>query len=286
MRRASSSLLAFAALTAAALGLAAAGPAPRPFRIAVAGDASGPCAVVPAQAPAGQKAYFDLLSKRLERPVLACPVASLAEGAAALAEGRADMAVLDRAAWPAAESKARAVLTVRPDGGLARVPVVLAVLAGKDGGAAALKGATVAFGGASPAALALPRVVLAEQGLTGLHELVASDEHGALEALRARKVQAAALQIAAWRRECLGTSPADQPCADLKVVWRARPVADRAWAVRRDLPDTDRFRLIGVHVPMHLENHPAFAWAAAQLGSAAADFAAAEAEALTITHLR
>ena len=74
--------------------------------------------------------------------------------------------------------------------------------------------------------------------------------------------------------------PKEQPCGDLKVQWRARPKADRALAVRRDLPDRVRYRLLGIHLPMHQEDPAAFAWAAAQLGSGAADFQPAESQAL------
>ena len=264
----------------ASLGLIAAAPAP--FRIGVTAPASGPCAAAPSSAPTGERAYFDLLAKRLDRPALACPVASTAEAAAALAAGKLDMATLDDASYPQVRSAVRATMTVRPQGGLARVPVVFLVKAGRDGAPQALKGRTIAFGGSTEVALALPRTVLAQQGYgAGLfgHELVAEDEISALAALRSGKADAAALEAAAWQRQCRVTKGKD-PCADLKVVWRARPQADRALAVRRDLPDPLRYRLIGVHMAMHLEDRTAFDWAAAQLAPGGADFEPAEALAL------
>jgi ABC-type phosphate/phosphonate transport system substrate-binding protein len=275
-----------AVIALAALALTAA-KAPEPFRIGVIGDAPGPCAQPGPTAPAGEKAYFDLLAKRLGRKVLACPVASAADGAAGLAAGKLDMAALDAAAWPAARSSARATLTVRANGGLTRVPVVLAVRGDEATGAEALKGRTLALGGASPVAQALPQAVLAEQGFGVFgRELVAADEAAALAALRARKADAVALEAAAWQRQCRGNSPSDKPCGDLKVVWRARPQAARAFAVRRELPERERFRLIGVHVAMHLEDKAAFAWAASQLAPDAADFEAAEADALAVSRLQ
>lgn len=270
----------------AALGLL--GAAPPAFRIGVMGAAAGPCAPPPPTAPAGERAYFDLLARRLERPVLACPVASFADGAAGLAAGRLDMAVLDVASYPAVRSTVRAAMTAHTDGAPVRVPVVLAVKAGHDGAPAALKGRGVGFGGSSAVALALPRQVLAEQGYGGAsapNEQVAANETAALAALRAGKVDAVALQAAAWQRQCQSPSPKVQPCADLTLVWRARPRAQRAFAVRRDLPDPLRWRLLGVHVAMNIENKPAFAWAASQLSTGAADFQPAEAEALEVTRL-
>jgi ABC-type phosphate/phosphonate transport system substrate-binding protein len=284
-------LLLIAAAGLAASGLAAPGLAaaePAPFRIAVLAKASGACAK-PTGADAGERAYFDLLAKRLERPVVACPVASLAEGAAELAAGRADMAVLDEANYRRVSTAARATLTVRSEGGLTRVPIYLAVRAsGPAGDAASMRGRKVAFGGSNPVALALPKQVLAEQGLgpRGLGpDLVLGDEGEALAALRAGRADAVALHAAAWQRQCRPKAQGDKPCADLKIVWRARPKAERAWSVRRDLKDPERFRLIGVHIPMHLEDKAAFAWAAGQLAPGAADFEAAEADALVASHL-
>ncbi|HEY2052131.1 MAG TPA: PhnD/SsuA/transferrin family substrate-binding protein, partial [Caulobacteraceae bacterium] len=246
------------ALALAALGLVAAAPAP--FRIGVVQASSGPCAPLSPSAPAGERAYFDLLARRLERPVLACPVASPAEGAAALAAGRLDMAALDRASYPAVRAGVRATMTVRPEGGLARVPVVLAVRAGQGGDPQSLRGRTIAFGGSSDVALDLPREVLSEHGYGGAisgRELIAPNEMAALAALRAGKADAVVLEAAAWQRQCEDATGKARPCADLTVVWRARPQAQSAWAVRRDLPDPLRFRLLGVHMAMHIEDKAA-----------------------------
>jgi ABC-type phosphate/phosphonate transport system substrate-binding protein len=274
-------------LALAALGLIAAAPPP-PFRIGVLEPASGPCAPAPPSASAGERAYLSLLTKRLDRPVLACPVASLTEGAAALAAGRLDMTVLDGPSYSPVRAAVRAAMTVRPQNGLTRPPVALVVKSGRDGSAASLKGGTVVFGGSTTVALALPRETLSEQGYgpaVFAREVVADDETTALAALRAGKADAAALEAAAWQRQCQDTHAKTQPCADLKLVWRARPQAQRAWAVRRDLPDPFRFRLLGMHMAMHLEDKPAFAWAASQLSSNAADFQPAEAQALEAARL-
>jgi ABC-type phosphate/phosphonate transport system substrate-binding protein len=277
-KRLAPTLAALAVLALAGLGTLAAAPAPA-FRIGVIATAAGPCAPPPPSTPAAERAYFDLLAKRLDRDVLACPVASYADGAAGLAAGRLDMAVVDAASYPAVRSTVRATMTVRADGALARVPVVLAVKAGHDGSPGALQGRAIGFGGSAAVALALPRQVLAEQGYVG-RDVVTTNETAALTALRAGQVDAIALQAAAWQRQCQSPSPKVRPCADLKRVWAARPQAQRAFAVRRDLADPLRFRLLGVHVAMHLEDRSAFAWAAAQLAPGAAEFQPAEALAL------
>ena len=275
-------------VAAAALGVIAAAPQPA-FRVGVIQPAPGPCAAPSAFSAAGERAYFDLLSKRLGREAQACPVATFAEAAAGLAAGKLDMAVLDDASYPSVKAGVRAMMTVRQEGDVARVPVILAVKAGRDGSPQALKGRTIAFGGSTPVALALPRRVLSEQGYgegVFAHDLVAEDESGALAAVRSGKADAVALEAAAWQRQCRGVSPKDQPCADLKLDWRARPQVHRAFAVRRDLPDPFRYRLLGVHMAMNLEDKAAFVWAASQLSpSGAADFQPAESQALEAARL-
>jgi ABC-type phosphate/phosphonate transport system substrate-binding protein len=269
-------------LAVAALGLMGAS-APSPFRIAVVAPAAAPCAPPSASAPAGERAYFDLMSKRLGRAVIACPVSGFADGAAGLAAGRFDMAALDDASFPAVKTGVRAAMTLRSPGSVVRVPVIMAVKAGRDGSPSALKGRTIAFGGSAQVSLDLPRQVLAQQGYGPnlfANELVTQNDVAALEVLRSGKADAVALQAAAWQRQCQGKDPKDRPCADLTVVWRARPQAARAFAIRRDLPDTLRYRLLGVHLAMHQENSAAFAWAAAQLGGNGADFQPAESQAL------
>lgn len=85
------------------------------------------------------------------------------------------------------------------------------------------------------------------------------------------------LHAGAWQKLCRGDQPGEDLCADLKVLWRQRQVADQAWAVRLDMTDDWRFRLIGIHVAMHNEAPDAFAWAA---GPDAEEYEPTEAKAL------
>ena len=62
---------------------------------------------------------------------------------------------------------------------------------------------------------------------------------------------------------------------------RARPRSSEALAVRRDIPNELRYRLIGIHLPLHLEAPAAFAFAAAGVKDAA-EFQPAEADALAL----
>ncbi|MET3525873.1 PhnD/SsuA/transferrin family substrate-binding protein [Phenylobacterium koreense] len=279
--------LTIAAAAAFAAPTGAPAPEPSPLRIAVVEPAAAPCAPLATDAPAGQKAYFELLSQRMGRKVMACPVTSTAEAAQALAAGQLDIAPLDGASYAPVKAAVRAAMTVRGARELPRTPIVLAVLRDRDGTPSALKGGVIAYGGPSPSMHDQPKRILAEQGygpdiLT--REIVPDVEEKAIAALRAGKADALALHVTAWRRQCRGTKPGEQRCGDLKVLFRARPIVPRALAVRRSMSDADRYRLIGILIAMHMENKAAFSWGAAQLGADAVEFTPTEADALIATH--
>lgn len=275
-----------ALVLAAAVAVISAGAADAAtLRIAAVTGAAGACQALPSSAPAGQKAYYKLLADRLGRQIQQCPVATEAAAAQALTAGAADMAVLDPAAFEPVRAQTRAILTVRPTGALNRIPVIVATRSGSPRASlGALKGATIVYTGQAPAALSLPRQALADQGAaTGFfaREDIATDPDAAAAKLRSGSVDAMVINAAAWERLCRGDRPQDARCGDLKVLWRGRPRAVKALVVRRDMPDELRFRLIGIHVAMHIEAKDAFAWGASWVPGAA-EFEPTEADALAL----
>ncbi|WP_293359185.1 PhnD/SsuA/transferrin family substrate-binding protein [Phenylobacterium sp.] len=273
---------------AVAVVFTAVGARAEPFRIAVTG-AKAACAPLGGDAAVGERAYYDLLSKRLARPVLKCGYAGVADAAAGLARGEADMAWLDPAAFAPVRAQTRAILTVRGARESNRIAVVVAVRAANTArDAVALKGLSIGFGGRSPAGLATPQTVLAERGLPPASYSAKIDVDGdqAIAELRAGRVDAVAVHAAAWQRVCRMVSPkVPNPCADLRIVLKARPRAAEALVVRRDIPDELRYRLIGLHMPMHLEAPAAFAFATLRAKDAA-EFQPAEADALILATLK
>lgn len=276
-------------LGACAVLLAAAavkGPSDK-LRIAAIEPVAGPCAPLKGDALAGEKAYYEQLANRLGMKVLKCPVTDRAAAAKALADGELDMAVLDPASFAPVSGVARAILTVRAEGAPNRIPVIVATLAsGPAKRLEDLHGKTLAFGGATPAALALPQKVLADRGFGADFfgkPLAAADAETALENVQAGQADAVVLHAAAWQRLCMPEDPKiKSPCADLKVLLKARPQAALAVVVRKDIADETRYRLIGIHMPLHLENKAAFAWASSWAPQAA-EFTPAEALALVAT---
>lgn len=273
-------LLAIAALLASAAQAQTPGA---PLRIAQLSETTAPCRPLAAGDPPGQRAYHRLLGERLGVTTQTCAFADRAAAAQALARGQVDIAVLDGEAYRPVAGEVRAVMTVRPRGQLTRLPIVLSVA--KDSPARTLsdlRGADLVFGGRMKAHLDAPRRALADYGAPESffgEALLAADYEEAAARLRSGEAAAMALHAGAWQRLCRGNAPGEDLCDDLRVVWRARPLADLALAVRRDMPDERRFRLIGVHVAMHLEAPEAFAWAAAFVPEAE-EFEPTEAEAL------
>lgn len=266
--------------------VATAAPAATPLRIAAISTTAGPCAAPASDAPTDEKAYYDHLAKRLGVPVQRCPVATAAAAATALAAGNLDLAVLDPASFAPVKEITRSILTLRPEGGLNRVAVILGTKANNPATSLAdFKGKRLGLGGTTPAALALPRRALADRGAANgffAGEVVGADEETAGAALRAGTVDLVALHAAAWQRLCPKVAPSKpKPCADLKIVARIRPQAQRAIVVRQDMPLETRYRLIGIHMSLHLENKPAFVWASSWLPRAA-EFEPTEAQALLV----
>jgi len=273
----------------AALLLSAATADAAPLRIAAVGPGAPGCKALDAAAPAGERAYYAHLAKRLAVDVLYCPVATPAAAAAALAAGQVDLALLDPPAFAPVQQTTRALLTVRSQGASNRIPVILAVRANDARHTlTSLKGARLAFGGRTAAGFDAPHAVLAARGAGPgfFREEVDGDGETAIERLRAGQVDAVAVHAAAWQRVCRAVSPkAPEPCRDLFVVLKARPQADQALVVRRDIPLELRYRLIGIHMALHLEAPAAFAYAASWAKSPA-EFQPAEADALALANLK
>lgn len=270
-------------LTALALTLAPLAAQAAPFRLASVGPAAA-CRELPATAPAGQKALFALLAKRLDETVLDCPFATSQAAAQALAAGQVDLAALTPESYGPAAGKVRAVLTVNPKAQLGRIPVVAATLAkAKASSLADFKGKRTVFASAAPYDLGVGRQALADQGAgPGFFaaESPAGDADAAAASLRSGAADLLVLNGDAWQRTCRGVKPQDTPCADLKIIWRGRPRAQAALAVSTAMPAQLRYRLIGIYVAMHLEAPDAFA-AASAFAPGGQNFDAAEAEALS-----
>jgi ABC-type phosphate/phosphonate transport system substrate-binding protein len=241
-----------------------------PFRVATLG-ADAPCAAPGAQAPAAARAYAAHLSARLKRPVHLCGFAQTTAAGAALAAGAVELALLDAAGFAPHQSSVRAILTGRPGGGPGRaLSVLITRAADARATPAAFASARLVLGGTGPLMQEAPLTALAQAGLSHAPPpRVAPGSAAAIAAVRSGAAEAAILDAASVTRECRADDASSRPCADLREVWRGRPRAALAWAVRRDMTEALRFQIIGIHIALHQEAPAAAAFALSGMAGAA-----------------
>jgi ABC-type phosphate/phosphonate transport system substrate-binding protein len=259
----SRTLLLAALVAAAAAGQAsAATPMPSVLHIAYQASATAACAAPGTSTPPAPAALAKHLAGRLQMPVQLCPFADPAAAAAALAQGRVDFASLTPAAWPAAKGKARPILTVRPEGGLPRTPIL--AIAKKSVGkldAAAVAQRRVIAIKRDPLYYDEALAAVATRGGAAIAKAptpLAGSFDAAIAAIATGKADVALMPGEQWQAGCAADKPL---CAPYEVAWQDRPVAGSAWVLRAGLPDELRYRLIGIFLPMHLENPQAYAGA-------------------------
>lgn len=262
-----------AALGACQASPEADGPAGAPpltsLRLAIVmpGAAAGAACIADAPGwPAMQRAYVRHLAERMEVPVTVCPVPTRAAAAKALAERKADLALLDPPSYAPYRAALRPILTQRIPLDLGRTEVVLAVPEGSPVHALAdADRAQLLFAGSSPPRLDGPKRTLAAVGMpaaTLAGARVLADPADVVAALRATPGAVAVLLSADWSRLCRGLAKDDHPCTGLREAWRGRPPAPTAWVVRRDIPDESWARLVGIHVALFDDKPEVARWLA------------------------
>lgn len=247
-------LLLFCATTARAEGM------PSVLRVGIIAPQDSACAAPSAATPPGLARFAQHLAGRLQLTVQLCAFRDANAAAAALARGAVDFAPITPAAFPAVQGKARPILTLRAGGGLPRTPIVAA--------------ARAPAGPMAPAQIAARRVVLIREGrlahdaalavlagrgggaIRSAQVPVAGSFGAALTALTSGRADVMLMPIDLWAAGC---ATGRDVCAPLRVVWKDWPLADSAWCLRLGLPNELRYRLIGIMLPLHIENAAAFA---------------------------
>lgn len=235
------------------------------LHIGFTGIGSGGCAASGPSYPAPLTRYLKLLSERLEIPVEACPLADRAEGAKKLADEAIDMTLLDPASYAPVAANVRPFLTKRV-GTLGRTETVLIVTdASPIRKLSQAEGKRLIFGGKVPVMADEPKHALHDAKLSDATlnaAVVAADDHAAAAAIRTGAADALVLHSAAYTRLCRGATKRDKPCAGLREVWRGRPIAQEAWAMRRDMPPETWVRLVGIHVALFADAPDIATWLA------------------------
>jgi ABC-type phosphate/phosphonate transport system substrate-binding protein len=107
----------------------------------------------------------------------------------------------------------------------------------------------------------LARAAVATRGGSAIAKAptpLAGSFNAAIGALATGKADVALMPGEQWQAGCAADKPL---CGAYEVAWQDRPVAESAWVLRAGLPDELRYRLIGIFLPLHLENAQAYAGA-------------------------
>ncbi|WP_017667342.1 PhnD/SsuA/transferrin family substrate-binding protein [Sandarakinorhabdus sp. AAP62] len=240
-----------------------------PFRVVIADVGLNGCT---ASGPA--EAYRRHLEQRLSRPVSLCGTADTRAAAAELRAGKADMAVLDPAAFETVKDVARAALTGRVSAQTGRV-LSLALVRKASGKTrlADLTGATPIFAGSAAPSKDVPLRAIGEAGApiaSFRPALVFEGDEPAFAALRAGRGDVLVINASARARACMTPDIKRDPCADLTELWRGRPRAARALVVRNAMATGDRHQLVGIHIGLHFEAPAAMRFMAQALPPAVA----------------
>lgn len=241
---------------------------PAGFRIGIAGLAEAGCSTAPSDAAAA--AYRKHLEGRLGKPVVLCGYQDGKAVATALQDGQLDLAVLDQPSFEPVSKIARPILAPRADAITGRVLAVALTLktSGRDT-PVKLAGSRPIFISKLAVSHQVPLQGLADFGADTKSfkpEIFVVDEQAGLAALRAGQGDALIITAGARQRLCRGDDPKVVVCGDVVEAWRGRPTALAGLVVRNDLPEADRYQVVGIHLPLHQELPEAMAFLATKLG--------------------
>ena len=225
-------------------------------------------------------AYADHISGRFASSVVLC----FGEEALRSNENGFDLLWGARQTLVTLQGDYRPFLTPRRSNGLGRVPVVVFKRASTATEAIAdLRGERLALSDHLPATLNrdIPLELLSNFGLSeDDFELVFVDGPNAVaEAVATGAADIGALEATSWARTCEAYGPNHPDCDQLEVLLNLRPRAEQGMVIGNDISKEIRYRMVGVHTRLHLENEVAFRWL---VGADAPELEPTEQEAFTI----
>ncbi len=251
-----------------------------PFRVTHP-DLPNGCAAPADQPGSGWSAYLTMLEGRLNRPVVGC---GSDDPAGDLQSGTVDLALVTAGLDDDKAQGLRPILRIRHEGQLSRTEVlVLGASAGTDGSAGGSTGGSneTFMPGSAPEDAVLAASSLNEMtALTALHLGRTLDDPSTEEAARTlagdfartwppgaflsdpvpalTRLKAGStgepvyMTLGRFRELC---ARAETLCEGPRILWQGFIPLSTAFAVREDLALELRYRLIGIHVALHVD-HP------------------------------
>lgn len=230
----------------------------------------------------GAIAYVEHLEGRFANRVVLCLTDTIAEAAQLMNDGETTLAWINQADAQASSDTWRAFLTLRGFDGLGRPPYV--VFAGESvTEPGELDAAQIGFVSQEPQRLFVDMALETLQDLGLRLTSVEQDQRypdvpSLFQAVRSTEKAAGVLDANAWGRNCGVLDPSYNPCDDFQVLYEGRPRADQAMVIGTEHASEFRYRMVSVHIALHMEAPEAFAWINQGQGS---EFQPAEHDALT-----
>ena len=211
--------------------------------------------------------YTDLLAARFNTDVTLCLTETFADLAELAELEEVNFVWLDQErALPLLDAW-RPALTLREPTNLGRAPFALFFAPATNGAAtlADVSLADIGFLGRPPEALNidLAKRLLSDYGVAGDYSAAPrrfATYADLMDAIETGEVRAGILEGGTWGRACGVLDPASTFCDHLDTLIYDRPRAIEAFMIPLTTDQERHFRLIGVHIALHIENPEIFAW--------------------------
>ena len=213
------------------------------------------------------KSYAELLAERFNTNVTICLTDTTEQVVALAQRGEVNFAWVTKEAAAPVLGDWRPALTLRYENGLGRVPFVMFALKSSQPvvNLSALQASDIGLIDRPPEALHvdLSKRVLKDFNLLqddGVEPVKYPSHEALFEAVESGQIPAGILESGTWGRVCAVLDPDATFCDHFEVLLYDRQRADVAFIVPSDT-DRERFyRLIGVHIALHLDLPEAHDW--------------------------
>lgn len=219
------------------------------------------------------KAYAQYLESRFNTLVTLCLFNTVGEAVEAVDETNTNFIWVDEESGSPLLEAWRSSLTLLPSNGIGRTPFVLFRLKSQpEFDLENLSMARIGFLNQTPHQLHVDaaRKILSDYGLpanTSETGVASSNIQTLFEAVQKREVDAAILEASSWAIYC-GVLDADSTaCDDYEIMIYDRPRAPHAFMIPNDTDLERHYRLIGVHIALHLKRPELYEWLSQGLGS-------------------